>query len=300
MSFIAAMDVGGTHARLALKPQGQSPLFFDAPGFTLHQNGAQEVARRCGELFSQALNSAGLTAGQCAALCCGAAGVDSEEDRAQYWKILQSLGFPNVFVWNDCELPLAEHPVPSVLIAAGTGSVVMARNAQGAFFRSGGWGFFTSDEGSACRLALDGLCCASRAWDGVCPSPVLTDLLEKEADLHTPGQAETFVRTHWAEKHRLAALAPLVCRAAQAGDPPARQVLERHAGMLAESAAAVARAAGLTHPPILLWGSLLTATDALRQPLIRALNAQNLGNVQLLKKTALESGLCLARRLCER
>ena len=78
MSFVAAMDVGGTHARLALKPQGQSPLFFDAPGFTLHQNGAKEVARRCGELFSQALNSAGLTAGQCAALCCGAAGVDSE------------------------------------------------------------------------------------------------------------------------------------------------------------------------------------------------------------------------------
>ena len=42
-SFTAALDIGGTHARLAVQPQGQPVRFFHAPGFTLAQNGLRDT-----------------------------------------------------------------------------------------------------------------------------------------------------------------------------------------------------------------------------------------------------------------
>lgn len=298
-SFTAALDIGGTHARLAVHPQGQPVRFFHAPGFTLAQNGLRDTFLRCRALLRLGLGTLGLSPHMCAALCCGAAGVDSEKGRRLYRRILCRLGFPaqSVHVWNDCELPLAEQAEPSVLIACGTGSIVLARGADGRIARCGGWGFLTSDEGSACRLALDGLACAARFWDGAENAPVLAGLLQEQLGLHSGAQAEAFARRFLAQKHRLGALAPLVCQAAQAGEGPAVCILGRHARALAQSARAAADRAGLSRPPVLLWGSLLTETDALAVPLTRALEQAGFSRVQPLRSSALECGLRLAERL---
>src|SRR5690348_10321079 len=54
---------------------------------------------------------------------------------------------------------------PGVVIIAGTGSVVYARDAAGRESTLGGWGFLFGDEGSAFRIAADALALLMRAQD---------------------------------------------------------------------------------------------------------------------------------------
>lgn len=296
--YLLALDIGGTHARLAVQLRGQAPRLYEAPGFTLPQNGPAETARRCAALLREPLAALGCPPAGCAALCCGASGVDGEAARAQYREIFTGLGFlPGaVQVYNDCELPLLELDGPAVLLAAGTGSLALARDASGTIARCGGWGLFTSDEGSAARLALEALACAVRAWDGACTSPALTGLLQSEAGISCPLEAERFARTAAADKSRLAALAPLVCRAAAQGDAPVLELLHRQAALLAQAAACAAGKLKLCRPPVVLWGSLLLKTHALRAPLVPELAARGLGSARAAEHTALEAALALAER----
>lgn len=295
--YLAALDIGGTHARLALRLPGRQPRFYTAPGFTLLQNGPEQTARRCAELLLPALAQLGQTPQGCAALCCGAAGVDSEADRRAYKRLLTGLGFApqQVWVYNDCELPLAALGRPALLVAAGTGSMALARDARGRFHRCGGWGFMTSDEASACRLALQGLTCAVRAWQGMCDAPVLTGLLAEQG-VNGPAQAEALARAALTDKSRLAALAPLVCRAAQQGERPAARLVRREAAALGMCAAAAARKAQLCQPPLLLWGGLLTGAPALREPLVRYLQKKLGARPVPMPSSALEAALELAAR----
>lgn len=295
--YFAALDIGGTHARLALRIPGEQVRYIDAEGFTLLQNGAEDVKRRLAALFAEPLQDMGMTPEQCICLCCGAAGVDDEPSRRQYTQLFLELGFPvdKVQVYNDCELILAEYGRPALLVATGTGSLTMSRGTDGRMYRSGGWGYLTSDYGSACRIALDALARAVRAWDGVCAAPVLLELL-KQAGIAAPLQAETFVRGCLSDKRKLAALTPLVCQAAALGDPQAAQVLQQQALLLGQDAVNAAKQANIERPMVLLWGSLLTQTDALRVPLMAYLESE-IGAAELpVEKTALEAALLLAQK----
>ena len=298
MSYLLALDIGGTHARLAVQPEGKPVQLCRAPGFTLLQNGPEETFHRCGALISAALTALGETPAGCAALCCGASGVDDEASRAQYAAIFEALGFAKeaVQVHNDCELPLLALGRPAVLLAAGTGSLALAQDGAGRLARCGGWGLFTSDEGSATRLAWEALACAVRSWDGVVSAPALTRLLEQEAGLHCPLDAERFARAAINDKRQLAALAPLVCRAAEQRDAPVLELLDRQGGLLANAAAAAAAKLGLCTPPVLLWGSLLLKTAALRAPLVHWLTQRGLGPTAPAEQSALDAALALARR----
>lgn len=296
-SYFAALDIGGTHARLALQIPGEHVRYIDREGFTLLQNGVEDVKRRLAALFSEPLQTMDMTPEQCICLCCGAAGVDDESSRRQYTQLFLELGFPadKVQVYNDCELILAEYGKPALLVATGTGSLTMSRGADGRMYRSGGWGYLTSDYGSACRIALDALARAVRAWDGVCAAPVLLELL-KDRNITSALEAETFARSCFADKRKLAALAPLVCQAAALGDPQAAQVLQQQALFLGQDAVNAAKQANLEKTVVLLWGSLLTQTDALRVPLMAYLESE-IGAVELpVEKTALEAALLLAQK----
>jgi len=54
---------------------------------------------------------------------------------------------------------------PGVVIIAGTGSVIYARDESGRECTLGGWGFLFGDEGSAFRIAADALAALMRAQD---------------------------------------------------------------------------------------------------------------------------------------
>jgi N-acetylglucosamine kinase-like BadF-type ATPase len=132
-------------------------------------------------------------------------------------------------------------------IVAGTGSI-----AYGEFetrrARAGGWGELFSDEGSAYWIAREALTLFSRMSDGRSPKGALYELLRERFQLRADLDicAAVFGPPP-VTRSELAALAPIVARAARAGDVGAHRLFERAARELAEIVHAVRD--GLEVPP---------------------------------------------------
>ncbi|MCX5947728.1 MAG: N-acetylglucosamine kinase, partial [Cyanobacteria bacterium] len=71
-----------------------------------------------------------------------------------------------------------------------------------------------------------------------------------------------------------AKLAPVVAAVAGAGDPEAQAILRRNGEALATSVAGVARALGLSAPPVATLGGAITHLEELRQSFRASLNLQ--------------------------
>jgi N-acetylglucosamine kinase-like BadF-type ATPase len=118
-------------------------------------------------------------------------------------------------------------------IVAGTGSIAYGE-FEGRCARAGGWGELFSDEGSAYWIAREGLALFSRMSDGRAPKAALYDLIRKhfhlEADLDV---CAAVYGPPALTRSGLAALAPLVARAARLGDAGAHRLFEQAASELA-------------------------------------------------------------------
>ncbi len=122
---------------------------------------------------------------------------------------------------------------PGIVTVAGTGSICLGRNAVGDTARAGGWGYAFGDEGSAFDLTRRALRAALRFEESWGPPTSLHGLL-REA-LAVPDIRLVQRRLYATENMRsaVAALAPLVERAALAGDDVARGILRDAAADLA-------------------------------------------------------------------
>lgn len=137
-------------------------------------------------------------------------------------------------ITHDAEIALAGATAgePGIIIIAGTGSMAFGRNAQGKTARAGGWGYVFGDEGGAFDLARRALRAALRfeeGWGG--PTLLREDLLEATG----ARDANDLLHKFYADLPRpaVAALAPLVSRAAERGDESAREILRSAAAKLA-------------------------------------------------------------------
>lgn len=118
-------------------------------------------------------------------------------------------------------------------IVAGTGSIAYGE-FEGRGARAGGWGELFSDEGSAYWIAREGLTLFSRMSDGRAPKAALYELIREHFHLDTDLDVCAAVYGPPAlTRSGLAALAPLVARAARLGDVGARQLFEQAALELA-------------------------------------------------------------------
>jgi N-acetylglucosamine kinase-like BadF-type ATPase len=120
-----------------------------------------------------------------------------------------------------------------ISIVAGTGSI-----AYGEFetrrARAGGWGELFSDEGSAYWIAREALTLFSRMSDGRSPKGALYELIRQRFQLRADLDLCAAVYGPPAlARSEVAALAPLVARAALEGDAGARRLFEQAAVELA-------------------------------------------------------------------
>lgn len=118
-------------------------------------------------------------------------------------------------------------------IVAGTGSIgygeFESRSARG-----GGWGELFSDEGSAYWIAREGLTLFSRMSDGRADRAPLFDLMRGHFRLRTDLDVCAAVYgPPPMTRSDIAALAPIVARAAHAGDMQARRIFEAAGAELA-------------------------------------------------------------------
>ncbi len=276
------IDGGGTHT-VALLATRAAP---SAPGDVLGRGesgpsnlqavGSARALAALDEAVNRAFAAAGLERGPVAAACLGLAGAGRPGDQAviRAWADRVRLA-ARVEVTNDAALLLAAGTPEGwgLAIIAGTGSIAYARTADGRTSRAGGWGYLLGDEGSAYQLVLAGLQAVARAADERGPATCLMEAFLKKLNLRAPAELVPAIYGGKWDRAALAALAPLVLDAAEAGDPAARAVAEEAAGQLAQTAAAAAHRLGLDRQavPVALAGGVLLASAAYRQQVLRSL-----------------------------
>jgi N-acetylglucosamine kinase len=136
-----------------------------------------------------------------------------------------------------------------VAVLAGTGSIALARAADGRDARSGGYGHLVSDEGGAYWLGRAGVAACLAALDGRAAPTALSDLLPQATGQQSAGDLVGWLYSGRDPVRRLARLAPLVTRAANAGDAVAIEIVQRGARALADLATAAARGVWGDSPP---------------------------------------------------
>ena len=161
-------------------------------------------------------------------------------------------------------------------VVAGTGSIAYGEFA-GRSARAGGWGELFSDEGSAYWVAREGLSLFSRMSDSRAEKGPLYEMIRQH--FHLGGDLDLCAAVYGPPplaRSGIAGLAPIVARAARAGDPQAQRLFDRAAH---ELAALVHSVRGKLNPPpqlplpVSYSGGMFQFGDLILDPLRAALSS---------------------------
>ncbi|MEJ7763035.1 MAG: BadF/BadG/BcrA/BcrD ATPase family protein [Thermomicrobiales bacterium] len=258
-----------TAVREALAAARVAPDETTGPGEGVSDDAAGQAARRrFGDdraLDGPSAGDASVSGGSSpiAAAWIGLAGIDRPTDRERLMPALSTLA-TTVEAGNDAELILSALPdARGVAVIAGTGSIVLGRDARDEITRAGGWGHVFGDEGSGYELGRRALQMAARASDGRGPDTALLPGIMAAWSLTHPSEMIEQVYFH-VDKAGIARLAGVVLASATAGDAVAVALLDESVDELALAVEAVARR--LEFPggavPLALGGGLLCREPA--------------------------------------
>lgn len=205
----------------------------------------------------------------------GLTGAGFSRDPAVNALCARALGLEPARVSHENDMELAHHAAfpagPGHLVLAGTGSVAMARMADGAALVIGGHGALIDDGGSASWIALRALRQVLRARDEGGDGGLLAEHLFRAVG----GTGWEAVRRHVyaGERGRIGLLARPVAEAAAAGDGAAREILHAAADELARLARILIARAGPA--PLIFTGGALDLGPEIRDRLARLLAAES-------------------------
>ena len=275
MKTFLGIDGGGTKTDLALIDE-RGTLLARLQGETSNQAvvGFDAAVSVLQDLIERASREAGLRE-PIAAGWIGMAGSDRPEDREAFSRALQHR-VGELHISNDGELVLSgTRDGTGIALIAGTGSIAFARNARGESGRSGGWGHVFGDEGSAYSVAEGGLRAVAAEADGRGPATRLTGDLLAWWQADRPQQLITRIYAPDVKKADIAASAPVIVAAAEAGDAVARGILDRAADDLASLVTSLLGRIEFDAPPTIAGtGGLLLNTSIIRDRVARSLDAR--------------------------
>ncbi|PTL59855.1 ATPase [Paraconexibacter algicola] len=193
---------------------------------------------------------------------------------------------------------------PAIAVISGTGSNALGVDGEHRARRAGGWGHVFGDEGSGHWLGREAVGAAIRAYDGRDAPTLLGTLLCEETGAASAADAVIGLYADGAGKTRVAALAPIVSRAAAQGDAAATALLARGGEALADHVVAIADALELGADavlPIGLTGSTWKAGGALTARFAEVV-AQRLPGAEIrrVQTPPVVGSLALALHACER
>ena len=257
MSWFLAFDGGGTTSRAGLYTAARE-LVAEAAGGP--SNPVEEGLGRCvAVLLGLAEEVMAGHSGPLAAVAAGISGAGKAGlGDAVAQALYRELRPGRVVIANDVRPVLFANvgAGPGILVVAGTGSCVLAQDADGRQVTIGGWGAFFGDEGSAYQLAASAFRAVAAARDGLGPATALDEALEEAMREGSEGGITTWAAS--ASKREVADLAPRVTALAEQGDVVAQGIVRGQAGRLAgQVAAAQARLSLSDATPVYMTGGLL-------------------------------------------
>lgn len=290
--IIAGVDIGGTKTRI-MAFQGERLI-------------ADEVlvteSWRIRQMETDATTLAGIVAGLCggaapAALAVGAHGCDTGEQCLRFQALLADRTGGAVQVVNDAELmvPAAGY-VDGIGVVSGTGSIAVARTADGKMLAAGGWGWILGDEGSAPALVREAAKAIRHSLDrGEDGDPLIAALMR---ELNTDDQTKLGILLN---ETRGAAIwgryANAVFDAAIAGSVLAIRVIrEGGAGLAALVELLIER--GANPALVVVGGGVISEQPMLMTAFVEAMaKVSPSSQVVLLREPPVLGAVALARRL---
>lgn len=244
---VIGIDAGGSKTVCQLGDADGNVLRESrGPGANLQSAGELEVEKVLHDVLSEVLMDIPHPP---AAICLGMAGVDRPNDAQIVQGILRRIcRGTKTLVINDALVAL-EAGAPGqagVVLIAGTGSIAYGRDDHGRAARAGGWGHVLGDEGSGFWLGCQAIRSVLRAIDhrGAPTSmsaPICAHFgVTRAQDLVHP------VYDGGMRPRAVAAIAPIVGEAADAGDAVAAHIIDVGVAELAGAASSVAARLHLT------------------------------------------------------
>lgn len=241
------IDAGGTRTRLVLADaEGVLVSATEAGPGNYQVLGADGLGQLIGELL-EASGSAELPE----VLCAGVAGAGRLPEQEELREVLQRKKLARtVRIVTDARAALegAHRGEPGVVCIAGTGSIVIGRNAEGHEARAGGWGPILGDEGSAHGLVMEGIRSVLHAIDGSGPETSLHDDLLAALGLADWNEIIQAIYGGGLSRDRIADACPVLFIAARMHDEVALGVIQNGLSELGKQIATVARRLNLPSP----------------------------------------------------
>lgn len=269
MRYLVGIDGGGTKTHMRVTDCSRRELFSIYGDTTNPCAVGMETACRNLRALFQACAEKLQPEDQLYACCLGAAGAAAEENANSLRAYLERLlACPNIRVENDAYIAMVAmlETRAGISITAGTGSICCGQDRNGRFHRVGGWGHLFSDEGSAYQISISALRAVFRMIDGRAEKSALFELVEQKLGRRTTGELITYFYDGQCDKKGIAALAPLVDQAAQAGDRTAICILEQAARELFELAVSLIGILRLEDEPfdVTINGGVLKKSEIVR------------------------------------
>ena len=149
------------------------------------RSGFDDAFRSISEAAAAALRIAGLHTRDITGVCAGLAGAGRRNVvRRMTVFLAQEFTRATALVTTDYEIALeaAVGTGPGIVLIAGTGSAAYGRNAAGETARSGGYGPWVADEGSAFEIGRRAVAAVARARDLDAPVTLLTEMIPVAAE----------------------------------------------------------------------------------------------------------------------
>lgn len=245
----------------------------------------------------QARRDAGLSSRQrLEAVCAGVAGVGRP---SIYREVLRSLerGVPahRHLLTHDAAIALecALGTSPGVIVISGTGSIACGRDENNRILRCGGWGSTFGDSGSGYDIGRKAVSAALGAFDGLRPETRLGKDICRALKIRAITDTVALNLT----PDQVAALFPLVSRAALLGDRVARRLCREAGRELAEMASfLLLRIGGSTaRRRVICAGGVFRASPEVRRNFTHCVRAfSRSARVTLLECQPVEGALALA------
>lgn len=299
-SFVLGIDGGGTRTTAWVagshgKVEGRAVAGPSNPlkvGFAAAQ---RELLRAA----TAAIRQAGLRRSRLDAVCVGLAGsCDARVHRRMQAWLQRAIPARRHLLTSDAAIALeaALGEAPGVIVIAGTGSIAYGRDGRGRTRRVGGWGIPFDDCGSGYDLGRKAVAAALQQADGRGPRTALTRTITRALRLK---RIDDVIRRPLSAAE-IAALAPLVLRAASSGDQVARRLCDQAGSDLATLAVALLKRMGCNGHGIRVTcaGGVFRASSRVRQSFARALRQAVPGvKISVLRREPVQGAVMLARAL---
>lgn len=277
--LLLGLDVGGTGSRgVVTDPAGRRLGSARDAGGNPQSRGGEVAAARIGGVLRAALG--GLDPAGAAVCVIGLAGYRrfaTEAARAEFVRHCRAAAGPaapdtlRILLRPDAEVAFAAGTgaPDGVVLVAGTGSVACRIDRRRVTATRGGLGWLLGDEGSGAWLGREAARHTARALEEDTPDGLCAEVLaELGLPAGRPAEALSGLlrAVYDAPSTAPARLAPLVGRAAAAGDPAASRIVARAAAHLAALVRAALPAGGPSGP-VVLAGAVAASPGPVRDAL---------------------------------